>query len=143
MFAVGLVLVARGRFVALGALIVGSLLIVFAVDIAKAAIDRPRPSNPLQATQGSSFPSGHAAYSTIWVGVALVIARVAMPGLGRDAALVGVALLVAAAIGLSRVYLRAHYWSDVAAGWALGAAILGAVGTIALIVAHLRQNQAA
>jgi len=139
-FAVGIVLIARARFVALGGLIVGSLLILFAVDIAKDAVDRPRPSNPLIPTRGSSFPSGHAAYSTIWVGVALVIARAA-PGLARDAALVGVAVLVAVAIGLSRVYLRVHYWSDVAAGWGLGAAILGGVATTALVVAHVRQNE--
>jgi len=138
--AAAMVLIARSRFGALGALIVGSLLIVFAVDIAKDAVDRPRPSSPLQSTQGSSFPSGHAAYSTIWVGVALVIARV-MPGLVRDAVLVGLAVLVAVAIGLSRVYLRVHYWSDVAAGWGMGAAILGFVGAIALVVAHVRHNQ--
>jgi len=138
--AAAMVLTARSRFGALGALIVGSLLTVFAVDIAKDAVDRPRPSNPLQSAQGSSFPSGHAAYSTIWVGVALVIARV-MPGLVRDAVLVGLAVLVAVAIGLSRVYLRVHYWSDVAAGWGMGAAILGFVGAIALVVARVRHNQ--
>ena len=136
----GLVLIARRRFVALAGLIVASLLIVFAVDIAKDAVDRARPSNPLQSTHGSSFPSGHAAYSTIWVGVALVIART-MPALVRDAALVGVAVLVAVAVGLARVYLRVHYWSDVAAGWALGAAILGGVGAVVLVVAHVRHNQ--
>jgi len=36
-----------------------------------------------------------------------------------------------------------HYWSDVAAGWGMGAAILGTVGAIALIVAHVRHNQEA
>ena len=141
-FAVALALLARGRFVPLVALVLASIVIVFAVDIAKAAIDRPRPSNPLQATEGSSFPSGHAAYSVIWVAAALLVARVAMPGLARDTALVGFAVLVAIAIGLSRVYLRLHYWSDVAAGWGLGAAILATAGSIALVVEHLRQNQA-
>jgi undecaprenyl-diphosphatase len=140
--AVGAVLVVRRRFAALAGLIVGTVLIVFAIDIAKEAVDRARPSNSLQSTRGSSFPSGHAAYSTIWVGAALVIAR-SMPGRVRDAALVGIALVVAVAIGLSRVYLRVHYWSDVAAGWALGAAILGTVGAVALVVAHLRNNQPA
>ena len=139
-FAVAILLIARRRFAALAALIVGSLLIFFAVDLAKAGVDRPRPSNPLRDTQGSSFPSGHAAYSTIWVGVALVVAR-AVPGLLRDAALVGTAVAIAAAIGLSRIYLRLHYWSDVAAGWALGAAILGVVGAVALLVTHLRHNE--
>ena len=31
----------------------------------KAAIDRPRPAGPLVDTSGPSFPSGHAAYSTV------------------------------------------------------------------------------
>ena len=51
------------------------------------------------------------------------------------------ALLLAAAIGLTRVYLRAHYWSDVAGGWALGAAIYGGLATIALVVAEVRNNE--
>ncbi len=139
-FVAGMVLVVRGRFVALAALIVGSLLIFFAIDIAKDAVDRPRPSNPLQPTEGSSFPSGHAAYSTIWVAVAIVVARL-VPGRRDDVALVTVAVMVAVAIGLSRIYLRVHYWSDVAAGWGLGAAILGSAGAVALIVAHVRHNE--
>jgi membrane protein DedA with SNARE-associated domain/membrane-associated phospholipid phosphatase len=139
-FAVGLVLIARGRLEALGALVVGTLLLFFAIDIAKDAVDRPRPASPLEASQGSSFPSGHAVYSTVWVAVALVMAR-AVPGRGWDVALVAAAVLVAVAIGLSRISLRLHYWSDVAAGWGLGAAILGSAGAIALIVAHVRHNE--
>jgi undecaprenyl-diphosphatase len=34
----------------------------------------------------------------------------------------GVAILIAALVGVSRVYLAAHWASDVLAGWALGAA---------------------
>ncbi len=88
---------------------------------------------------GSSFPSGHAAYSTIWVGVALVLGRV-IPGFGRDIALVGVAVAISAVVGLSRIYLRTHYWSDVAGGWALGAAVLGTCAVVALVVAFIRNN---
>ena len=52
--------------------------------------------------------------------------------------LVGAALAVA--IGLSRVYLRVHYLSDVGGGWALGLAAFSLCGAIALVVDYLRQN---
>ena len=138
-FVTGIVLLARRRIAELVALITGSLAIYVAVQLAKNGVDRPRPVEPREATRGSSFPSGHAAYSTIWVGVAIVLSRV-VPGAVRDAALLGVAFAIAVAVGLSRVYLRAHYWSDVAGGWALGAGLLGAVGALTLIVAHMRHN---
>ncbi len=48
--------------------------------------------------------------------------------------------MLAAAIGLSRIYLRAHYWSDVAGGWGLGAGVFGLLGAIVLIVEHIRHN---
>ena len=141
-FGAGVVLLARRETAELVALVVASLLIYAAVQAAKAGVDRPRPSLPLEDTRGSSFPSGHAAYSTIWIAVALALGRT-MPGLARDVLLVGAALAVAVAVGLSRIYLRVHYWSDVAGGWALGAAVLGGVATISLIVFHIRKNEPA
>jgi undecaprenyl-diphosphatase len=107
--------------------------------VTKAGVDRPRPPGALTASTNSSFPSGHAAYSTVWVAVAVVLAR-AVPGLGSRAALVGGGLAICALVGFTRIYLRVHYWSDVAAGWALGAAALGSCATLALIVTHIRNN---
>jgi undecaprenyl-diphosphatase len=118
------------------------VLIYAGVQLMKSGVDRPRPSGPLTDTKGSSFPSGHAAYSTLWIGVAVVAARVA-PGLGRRTVLVGAGLTIAVVVGLSRIYLRAHYWSDVAGGWGLGAAVLGACAVAALLVAHFRNNSSA
>jgi membrane-associated phospholipid phosphatase len=56
------------------------------------------------------------------------------------AALVTGALALAAAIGLSRIYLHAHLWSDVAGGWGLGVGIYGLLAVIAMIVDHIRHN---
>ena len=50
------------------------------------------------------------------------------------------AVVLAAAIGLSRIYLRAHLWSDVAAGWGLGVGVFGLLAAIAMIVDHIRHN---
>ena len=136
--AVGL-LIWRRRPFELAVLSVGVGLTYIGVHLAKAGIDRPRPGQPLDYTSGSSFPSGHAAYSTVYVAMGVIAARV-LPGLVRRAALVLAAIAVAAVIGLTRVYLRAHYWSDVVGGWALGCGIFGAVAALALLVSYIRQN---
>jgi membrane protein DedA with SNARE-associated domain/membrane-associated phospholipid phosphatase len=133
-------LAARRHWYEVGALAVGFVLLYVSVHLAKNGIDRPRPSGQLTDVSGSGFPSGHAAYSTAWVAVAVVVARV-VPGIASRAALVGGAIALAAAIGLSRIYLRVHYWSDVAGGWGLGAGIFGICAAIALVVAYLRHNE--
>jgi undecaprenyl-diphosphatase len=132
-------LMARRRFTELVALVTGAALIYIGVQLMKSGVDRPRPAESLVDTDGSSFPSGHAAYSTLWVAVAVVVAR-ALPGIASRTALVGIGLAVAAVVGLTRVYLGAHYWSDVAGGWALGAGVLGACAVAALVVTHFRNN---
>jgi undecaprenyl-diphosphatase len=132
-------LIWRRRPIELGVLVVGFGLTYVGVHLAKAGIDRPRPAQPLDYTTGSAFPSGHAAYSTAHVAMAIVVARL-LPGLASRAALVVAAIAVAAVVGVTRVYLRAHYWSDVVGGWALGAGVFGAVAALALLVSYIRQN---
>jgi undecaprenyl-diphosphatase len=133
-----IVLISRRRLIELVTLVVGFGLIVLGAHVAKAAIDRPRVAGSFVDTVGSSYPSGHAAYSAAWVAAAAVFTW--RQGLASRASLVLVAVVVSAAIGVSRIYLRAHYWSDVAGGWGLGYGIFGIAGTIALIVAYLRHN---
>jgi undecaprenyl-diphosphatase len=134
-------LIWRRRPFDLGVLVVGFALTYLGVHLTKAGIDRPRPPRPLDDTSGSAFPSGHAAYATAHVAMAVIAARI-LRGLVSRAALVLAAIAVAAVIGLTRVYLRAHYWSDVIGGWALGSGVFGAVAAIALLVSYIRQNGA-
>jgi membrane protein DedA with SNARE-associated domain/membrane-associated phospholipid phosphatase len=132
-----IVLAARGRIAEVVVLAGGFALIYVTVQVTKAGIDRPRPEAPLIDTNGSSFPSGHAAYSTAWVAAALIVTRrLRLVG----AALVIGAVVLAAAIGLSRIYLHAHLWSDVAGGWGLGVGIYGLLTAIAMVVEHMRHN---
>jgi membrane protein DedA with SNARE-associated domain/membrane-associated phospholipid phosphatase len=124
------------------ALLVGFICIWAVVQLTKAGIDRERPLTQQIATDSASYPSGHAAYSTVYVALAVIAARV-LPGIVSRAALVLIAVLVAVAIGLTRIYLHAHYWSDVAGGWGLGAGVFGLVGAVTLLVLHLRQTRPA
>jgi undecaprenyl-diphosphatase len=135
---VGLLIWQRRPF-ELGVLVVGIGLIYVGVHLAKAGIDRPRPGGALDEVDGSAFPSGHAAYATAYVAMAVAAARV-LPGLLSRFAFVLGALVVAALVGITRVYLRAHYWSDVVGGWALGGAVFGTVAALALLVSYIRQN---
>ena len=137
--ATAVLLVVRRRTAEALLLLCGLGLIYIGVHAAKAAIDRPRPDGAHVETALSSFPSGHAAYATAWVAVALILTR--RLGLVANAALVIGALVLAAAIGLSRIYLRAHYWSDVAAGWGLGFGVFGLLAVAALVVDHIRHNE--
>ena len=89
-------------------------------QLLKTYFHRPRPGNALLSTWGLSFPSGHAMLGVTFYGcLAWLLARhLGRPGWAAPL------LLWAALIGLTRVYLHAHYATDVLAGFAGGAAWL-------------------
>jgi undecaprenyl-diphosphatase len=94
----------------------------------------------LTGTSGSGFPSGHAAHSILYPWLAVTLAIRLRPGMVGGTALLVTGFVIAALVGLSRVYLRVHYLSDVTSGWALGAAGVCACACVAMVVAHLRNN---
>jgi membrane-associated phospholipid phosphatase len=107
------------------------LLIWFASEVAinlfKTWYGRPRPPGSLVTTRGFSFPSGHAV-ATAATAIALVL--VLLPPGHRRRHWEVYSVVFAFVMALSRVYLNAHWLSDVVAGTLLGA-------TIALAVAGL------
>jgi membrane protein DedA with SNARE-associated domain/membrane-associated phospholipid phosphatase len=117
----------------------GFTLVALASPWAKAAIDRPRPTGSLVDTIGSAYPSGHAAHATAYVAMAVIASRV-LGGIVSRSALVLGGMLIAAAVGWTRVYLGAHYLSDVLGGFGLGLGIYAGLAAIALVVAFIRQN---
>jgi undecaprenyl-diphosphatase len=99
-----------------------------AVTVLKALYDRPRPFDSLVETTGSAFPSGHATAGAV-TAVALVI--VFLPAGPHRRIWELVAAGFAFFMGLSRMYLRAHWFTDVLAGTLLGAAT--AIGMAAVV----------
>jgi membrane-associated phospholipid phosphatase len=104
------------------------------------AASRPLPPEPLIGASGSSFPSGHAAYSVLYVWLAVTVVLRLRPAMTRGAALLIAGLGLTVLIGLSRVSLGVHYLSDVSAGWALGVAAFTLSAATALVISQLRQN---
>jgi membrane-associated phospholipid phosphatase len=99
-----------------------------AYSILKLAVNRPRPSPDLVEVfvtgKGSGFPSGHAFFAVVFLGLLayLVFTHVRKRGL-RVLALLGLLTLILL-IGASRVYLGAHWASDVLGGYIVGAVFL-------------------
>jgi membrane-associated phospholipid phosphatase len=92
---------------------------------------RPRPSfeHPLVVDTSYSFPSGQAMESVVVYGMLAYFVVLTSRAWGKRAVSVGGAALIVLLIGFSRVYLGAHYVSDVVGGFAAGGAWLSAVIT--------------
>jgi undecaprenyl-diphosphatase len=115
---VAIVLFVKRRWPALWGWILTWALAEAAVRGAKVFFARPRPPMPLVSTTGFSFPSGHAV-ATAAIAMALVLVLIP-PGRTRRKWEI-LAIVFTFVMALSRVYLRAHWLSDVEAGVLLGA----------------------
>lgn len=88
----------------------------------KLLVQRPRPDvvAHLVDVHTASFPSGHAMMSAVtYITLAALLARVQARRRMR-AYLIGIAVFMTLAIGMSRVYLGVHWPTDVIAGWCAG-----------------------
>jgi undecaprenyl-diphosphatase len=107
----------------------------------KHAYERARPffDDPMISLESFSFPSGHASGATAFWGVAaaFLVSRYYEPG--KRGAIVWLAIGMVGLVALSRMYLGAHYLSDVLAAIASTAAwLVLCLATVRGIV-HRRQ----
>lgn len=120
-------LVIRRRFVPSGLLFVAWGGAILLYSLTKHFVHRPRPPANIWLTnagKSTAFPSGHATQSlATFLALALVVGAWLSRAGWRGRA---VALVLAAGVGWSRVYLGVHWATDVGAGWLIAAAWVAA-----------------
>lgn len=93
-------------------------------EILKRVVQRPRPLGASAFLHGNSysFPSGHALGSLVGWGMLAYLLLVEAPRLRavHRWAIAIAAFVLITAIGLTRLYLGVHYFSDVIGGYAAG-----------------------
>lgn len=102
------------------------LLSIWLNEVLKAALDLPRPSPErvavLELRETGGVPSGHAQGSlTVW---GYLWARAGTPAGGHRWRLLGAVAVLLFLIGISRLYLGAHFPHDLLSGWLVGLVVL-------------------
>jgi membrane-associated phospholipid phosphatase len=131
-------LVVRRRWRALSAWFLIWFVAELAIRVFKAWYERPRPTGSLVETTGFSFPSGHAV-ATAATAIALVL--VLLPPGHRRRHWEVYAVVFSFVMALSRVYLNAHWFTDVVGGTLLGATIALAVAGLVTEVQHVAKRR--
>jgi undecaprenyl-diphosphatase len=126
--AIGVLLLRKQHFFAVVWLfaVAGGALLNVAM---KGEFERARPPiamrDPAVAQLASlSYPSGHAMGSTVGIGLCVYLVLRCVHWRRRKIAGVAALVLLISLIGFSRIYLRAHWCSDVLGGIIIGAAWL-------------------
>lgn len=131
----------RRRRLEAAALAIGFVITLTITQLVKDQLRRPRPPGALVTTSGWAFPSGHTSNGVVWLAIGVALWRV-LPAWPARAAAIAAGAALTVAVGLSRIYLRAHWWSDVAAGWGLGIAVYALCGALAVVIQHRRAQAA-
>ena len=93
------------------------------VELLKEIFMRSRPLNSVISATGYAFPSGHAAAAIVFFGLlAYIFFRNKSLRIKRTAYFFAAVLILL--IGLSRIYLRVHWLSDVLGGFLVGGIVL-------------------
>ncbi len=103
---------------------------------------RPILENPLVTLSSYGFPSGHTMGATILYGLLVLLTFASWRRWSRRLLSVLLAGLFVAAIGLTRIYLGAHFMTDVLAAFAAGAVWLAFCWSAGESLRKHRQNRA-
>lgn len=110
----------------------------------KEIIAKPRPTSDvievLQEFDGFSFPSGHVTYYVVFLGTLAAVLTSPMAATATRTLILVLTAVTLLAIGVSRIYLGAHYWADVVGAYAFGAVVV-AVSVVIWRLALARQAE--
>lgn len=132
------VLVMRRRWYDLTTLLISVIVGELFVWVIKNSIEQPRPAliNALTPETGFSFPSGHAFVAFSFYGLVAYFFFHAVKKITLRIVIFSSACILVSLIGFSRVYLGAHWPSDVVAGMLSGCAWL----TILITILEIRRR---
>jgi undecaprenyl-diphosphatase len=141
LMAVGLLMMLKKRLSAL-LLVVGLAGGLALSEGLKSVFERARPPLEYQSvhTLNASFPSGHALLSAVFYLTLGVMLTRAFPLRRLKAYVMGMAIVMTLLVGTSRIYLGAHWATDVFAGWSVGAAWATILWLVAYAIARRQQR---
>ncbi len=117
---IALFLILRGRLYDAAIFISALVIAVVSLVVLKETFQIARPAAPLLATEGWSFPSGHATVATAFFFMLVHAFYGKMKTVKNKTILILCSFIAAMLIWFSRLYLGAHWTLDVLAGIALG-----------------------
>ncbi|HUJ60002.1 MAG TPA: phosphatase PAP2 family protein [Kofleriaceae bacterium] len=131
--AIGFGLLAVGLRLEVAALAASTLGATALTHLVKWLVDRARPATEihvLETAHGASFPSGHVTEYVALAGVLAVFAHALIRDRVVRRTLIVFAFVPIVLVGPARVYLGAHWPTDVIGGYALAGAWLALVAQI-------------
>jgi membrane-associated phospholipid phosphatase len=110
----------------------------------KLAFQRARPQldDPIRTFAGYSFPSGHTVTATVVYGTVALLLFTKVKSLRSRVVVITSATLVIMLVGFSRIYLGAHYLTDVLAAIAEGVAWISLSFTVVDVLKRARLRRA-
>jgi undecaprenyl-diphosphatase len=111
------------------------------VAVLKRSFDVARPPREywLAGASGGSFPSGHTANTTCLLVIVATLVFLLEPKIEVKRLAVIIATVGSVLMGWTRLALHVHWFSDVAAGWAVGFCVAAAVAFAAVLAKSRRE----
>lgn len=90
------------------------------IYITKILLHRQRPLDALVTEKSFSFPSGHSLISMALYGLLIYIICLNFEKKSQKITIISIGTIIILLIGISRLYLGVHYFSDVLGGYIIG-----------------------